>query len=114
MHKFDLENRTTEFGIKIVSYCKKVGVDPIMKPLAIQLVRSGTSIGANYREANGADSKKDFHAKVSICKKEAKETMHWLQIINASLNNNHAESKKLWQEAHELVLIFSAINRKAT
>lgn len=111
MSTFDLEERTTLFGIQVVSFCQKICADPVMKPLAIQLVRSGTSVGANYREANGADSKKDFHAKISICKKEAKETMHWLQIIGTSLPAFVDQARCLWKEARELSLIFGAINR---
>lgn len=77
-----------------------------------QLVRSATSIGANYMEANGADSKKDFHNKISICKKESKETMHWLRMLATSAPHLKEDLRMLWQEAKELSLIFGSINRK--
>ena len=109
---FDLEDRTTQYGIRVISFCKGVVLNPIIQPLVVQLVRSSTSIGANYREANGADSKKDFTAKISICKKEAKETMHWLEIIGSSFSSETVQARILWKEAHELSLIFGAINRK--
>ena len=66
-------------------------------------------MGANYMEADGAESKKDFMHKIVICKKESKETMHWLCVI-ASANPSQRESaRRLWQEAHEFGLIFSSI-----
>jgi len=74
-----------------------------------QLVRSGTSTGANYVEADGAESKKDFRHKISICKKEAKETKHWLRMIARANPERRDDCKNLWNEAQELVLIFSAI-----
>jgi four helix bundle protein len=72
-------------------------------------VRSGTSVGANYLEADAASSKKDFQHKISICRKEAKETRHWLRMIVYATPDKKEEARKLWQEAQEFVLIFSAI-----
>ena len=112
MKKFDLEERTAKFGVKIIRFCKLVTINIITKPIINQLIRSSTSIGANYMEANGADSKKDFKSKISICKKEAKETMHWLRMIAEADPKLINESRLLWKEAHELSLIFGAINRK--
>lgn len=74
--KFDLEERTTKFGLEILSFCRSITADQVTRPLISQLVRSGTSIGANYCEANEANSKKDFIHKLSIAKKEAKETIY--------------------------------------
>ena len=109
---YDLEERTAKFGVKIIRFCKLVTISIITKPIINQLIRSSTSIGANYMEANGADSKKDFKSKISICKKEAKETMHWLRMIAEADPKLINESRLLWKEAHELSLIFGAINRK--
>lgn len=109
--KFDLEKRTTAFALKILAYCKKEPCSTTAKPVIEQLIRSATSIGANYREANGADSKKDFRNKISICKKEAKETMYWLELLG-SISLNKVDLRTLWSEAHELTLIFSAISRR--
>jgi len=84
----------------------------INRPLVNQGVRSGTSIGANYMEADGAESKKDFIHKLGICKKEAKETMHWLRMISKANPDRKDDCRKLWKEAHELTLIFSSIINK--
>ena len=72
-------------------------------------MRSGTSIGANYMEADAAESKKDFRHKIAICKKESKETKHWLRMIAKANPNKRDECKILWGEAQELTLIFSSI-----
>ncbi len=109
--KFDLEKRTTEFAKQILWLCKKESITIISKPIIDQLLRSATSVGANYREANGADSKKDFRNKISICKKEAKETMYWLELLS-TISPNKPDLRILWKEAHELTLIFSSITRK--
>ena len=106
---YDLEERTARFGEDIISFAKTVVKDEVTRPLIGQVVRSGTSIGANYMEADGAESKKDFIHKVSICKKEAKETKHWLRMIAKADPGKTGECKELWVEAKELTLIFSSI-----
>ena len=85
--------------------------NPINNNLVGQIVRSGTSIGANYMEADAAESKKDFKHKISICKKESKETKHWLRMIAKANPTKLEESRVLWKEAQELTLIFSSILR---
>ncbi len=109
---FDLEERTAKFGEAIIIFCQKIRKDEITKILISQVVRSATSVGANYMEANGADSKKDFRNKISICKKEAKETMHWLRMLAGAIPENKEKIRLLWKEAHELALIFGKIARK--
>lgn len=74
-------------------------------------MRSSTSIGANYMEADGAESGKDFRHKIGICKKEAKETMHWLKMIAVAEPSRRKDIEPRWKEANELALIFSAIIR---
>ena len=74
-----------------------------------QLLRSATSVGANYREANGASSKKDFKNKISLCRKEIQETEYWLELLAESNPKEREEIKRLWSEAHELTLIFNKI-----
>jgi len=110
--KFDLGERTQRFGEDIIVFVKEIKSSIINNPLINQLVRSGTSIGANYMEADGAESMKDFMHKIGICKKEAKETLHWLRMIAKANETKREECRKLWKEAHELVLIFSAITKK--
>lgn len=107
--KFDLAERTSKFGEDVIVFCKSVTLTPISRPLIDQLIRSATSIGANYQEANGASSKKDFRNKVHICKKEAQETEHWFRMVNAALPERRDELRVLWQECHEFVLIFQKI-----
>ena len=108
-NKFDLEERTGKFGEQIISFCSSVRRDEITRPIISQLIRSGTSIGANYMEANGASSKRDFVNKIFICKKEAQETKHWLRMIASCLPDKKEETRKLWQECQELTLIFQKI-----
>ena len=106
---FDLEDRTAKFGENIIKMCKTLKVDVVNRPIISQIVRSGTSVGANYCEANGASSKKDFKNKIHICKKEAQETKHWLRMIVTSNPEKKQEAQKLWQECQELTLIFGKI-----
>jgi four helix bundle protein len=80
-NSYDLEGRTAKFGEDIIEFCRSIKQDAITKPVISQLVRSGTSIGANYMEANAASSKKDFKNKIYICKKETQETKHWLRMM---------------------------------
>ncbi len=107
--KYDLEERTAQFGEKVIELCKKVPKNTVTIPIVSQLVRSGTSMGANYCEANGASSKKDFRNKIFICKKEAKETKFWLRMLAKASEEVKEQCNKLWKEAQELTLIFSKI-----
>jgi four helix bundle protein len=111
--KYDLEERTAKFGEDIIECAQKLDKNEINRPLISQLVRSSTSIGANYMEADGAESKKDFVHKIAICKKEAKETKHWLRMIAKANPPKLEECKKHWREAHEFTLIFSSIINNA-
>ncbi len=106
---YDLENRTIKFSENIIVFLRKIKKDTINTPLISQLVRSATSVGANYCEANGASSKKDFKNKIHICKKEAKETKYWLQLISKANSEKAEECRSLWKEAQELTMIFSKI-----
>jgi four helix bundle protein len=89
-----------------------IKLNPINTPLVSQIVRSSTSIGANYMEADAAESKKDFRFKIALCKKESKETMHWLRMLSKAVPGKVDECRILWKEVHELVLIFSSILKK--
>ena len=110
---FDLEERTATFGEAVVRFAKKIPHNPVTLPLISQFVRSGTSVGANYCEADDAGSKKDFKYKIGICRKEARETKLWLRMIATAAPELKAEARKLWQEAKEIHLIFAAIWRKS-
>jgi four helix bundle protein len=110
--KFDLEERTTRFGEEIIKFCQKITPGPITSPLITQLVKAGISIGANYCEADDAESKQDFKHKISICKKESREAKHFIRMIVKAVPELTDEAKLLWQEAKELNLIFNSIYKK--
>ena len=112
--QFDLHERTACFGEQIISFAKSLPQDRVMAPLIPQLVRAGTSVGANYCEADDAVSKKEFFHKIGTCKKEARETKYWLRMIVAAEPACRDNARRLWQEARELHLIFAAIFRKKT
>jgi len=110
---FDLEDRTAKFGEAIIALARNVPVGPVTSSLVSQLVRAATSIGANYLEADDADSKKDFRFKIGLCRREARETKHWLRMIVAAEPQLNDHARTLWKEAKELNLIFGAIRRRA-
>jgi len=110
--QYDLEERTARFGEAIIAFARKVAVTPVTRSLIDQLVRAGTSVGANYCEADDAESKKDFRHKIALCRKEAHETKHWLRMIAMTGEELKEEARSLWQEARELHLIFAAIVRR--
>jgi len=110
-HKFDLEERTSKFAEAVIDFCKKVPITPITKNNIEQLIKAATSVGANYCEADDAQSKKDFVHKIALCKKESRETKYWLRIIAKTFPECANEAKTFWREAQELNLIFAAIIR---
>ncbi|MGA2174947.1 MAG: four helix bundle protein [Verrucomicrobiota bacterium] len=110
--KYDLEERTACFGEAIIAFAKKLPANAVTSPIVSQIVRSGTSVGANYCEADDAVSRKEFRLKIGTCKKEARETKYWLRMAVAANPNTREEAKTLWREAKELHLIFAAILRK--
>ncbi|EKE15914.1 MAG: hypothetical protein ACD_11C00076G0007 [uncultured bacterium] len=110
--KYDLEERTSIFAENIIKFCKKIPKNVINLPIINQLVKSGTSVGANYCEADDAESKLDFKHKIGICKKESRETKYWLRIIVTAVPELEKDTLNLYQEAKELNLIFNAINNK--
>lgn len=112
-HAYNLEERATLFAESVIGLCKKVSKNPVAAPIINQLVRSGTSIGANYSEATGASSKKDFINKVFIAKKEAIETKYWLRLLAKADSGVTEDCRLLWKEAQELTLIFSKIAGKS-
>lgn len=109
---YDLEERTAKFGEDIIKFAKKLPITPVTRSLIDQLVRAGTSVGANYCEANDASSRKDFFNKIGICRKESKESKHWLRMIVVAVPNFKKDIDILWSEAQELNLIFSSIKKK--
>ncbi len=110
--KYDLEERTAKFGENIIKFCREVPRGPITDPLITQLTKSGTSTGANYCEADDAESKQDFKHKIGICKKESREAKHFVRMVVVACPGLKEEAKVLWQEAKELNLIFNSIYKK--
>lgn len=104
--QYDLQKRTTDFAKKIILFCKKIPNSPTSQPLIIQLIKSGTSVGANYREAIGAVSKDDFRNKIFICKKEAQETQYWLELMPSLHPPSRDDAVLLFNECREYVKIF--------
>ncbi len=110
---YDLEERTLEFGKKIIHLCQLLPKDVVTRNLADQLVRSGTSLGANYREANETQTKKDFCFRIRICRKETKETIYWLHLVVEANQDFSVYVQPLLREAGELLKIFAAIAEKS-
>lgn len=106
---YDLEERTAVFSENLIKLLKSIKETTLNKPILVQLIRSGTSVGANYCEADGAESKKDFQHKISICKKESSETKYWLRMLSLLEPGKKSELRMLWKEVQELTLIFSKI-----
>jgi len=106
---YDLEEKFEQLGERIIVLTKKAAKNAVTLPIINQLVRAGTSIGANYMEANGASSKRDFKNKIHICKKEAKETMHWLRMLAIADQAVKDECRVLWQETQGYAKMFSKI-----
>jgi len=111
-HPFDLEERTARFGETIIRFCRKIPRAPANDRLVCQLVGCGTSVGANYCEANEGVSKKDFRNVIGRCVKEAKETKFFLRMMAAAEPKHAEEARGLFREAKELHLIFASIYRK--
>src|ERR1044071_8272227 len=109
---FELEERTAQFGEAIVRFAKTIPRSPANDRLIDELVGCGTSVGANYCEADERVSKKDFRYTIGRCVKEAKETMFFLRMIATAEPALAGEARKLYREARALMLIFAAIYRK--
>ena len=109
--KYDLQGRTAKFAENVIDFVRLLENNAINRPLISQIVRSSSSIGANYMEADVAESKKDFEHKIGISRKEAKETHHWLRLIQHANKQTEIikQSQILSKESWELVLIFSSI-----
>ena len=110
--KYDLEERTAKFGEDGIRFAKKIPRGPITDPLITQFIKCVTSVGANYCEADDAESKQDFKHKVGIVKKEAREAKHFLRMIVVAVPELKEEAEVLWKEAKELNLIFNKIYQK--
>jgi len=111
-NKYNLNERTKDFGRKVIMFAKLIPKNTVTLPLISQFIRSGTSVGANYHEADNAESKNDFIHKLGISKKEAKETSYWVEMIITACPELKNEALLIYQESKELNLIFNAIINK--
>lgn len=108
--EYNLEKRTKNFSKSIINCCKDIKVTTLNSNIILQLLKSSTSVGANYHEANGAVSKNDFINKIHICRKETQETIYWLELL-AETDQKHAKTILEFQnEATELARIFNRIS----
>ena len=110
--KYDLEDRTLEFSKNCIDLCKSLTKDTINIELIRQLIRASSSIGANYREANDTITKKDFYHRIGICRREAKESKYWLELLLHSNQKFSNQPKVLADEALQLARIFASISKK--
>lgn len=107
-----LEERTREFAVRIIRLSRKLPNTPEGRVVRNQITKSGTSIGANYREANRARSKADFKNKIAICESEAFETQYWLEVIREKNWLHREHLKPEHDECSELLAIFTTIGTK--
>jgi len=95
-----------------MSLAKRLEAQQLVRPYLIQVIRSSSSIGANYLEADEAESKRDFRHKIAIARKEARESGHWLTLIQEAIPSARTDCERLADEAAQLTRILSAIIRK--
>ena len=107
-----LEERTREFAVRIIRLLCMLPNTPEARVIRSQMTKSGTSVGANYREANRARSKADFKNKIKICESEASETQYWLEIIVKVKWLSWAKVKWEYEECGELLGIFTSAANK--
>ena len=110
--RYDLEDRTLKYGKRIIRMLKELPTNNINLVLTNQVLRSGTSMGANYREANETETKKDFKYRLRICRKEGKETIYWLKLIINASKDYTKRIEALLGETYELAKIFVSILKK--
>ena len=111
MDKSELEDRTKRFAVEVIRFVGEFNSLNIGRVISNQLLKAGTSIGANYREANRAVSRRDFTYKISIAEKEASETMYWLEICLETGLGARQTCEELLAESGELLAIFTSVGR---
>lgn len=106
-NKIAMRQRTKDFARTVIRFF--VGLERSREEIAIissQMIRSGTSVGANYREASRSRSDAEFISKIELCAQEADETQYWLELLEESCNIPASQTQAIWQEADELISIF--------
>ena len=113
MDKIELERRTKAFALRVIRFVAQLPKNRVTDVMGYQLLKSGTSIGANYREANRAQSRSDFIHKIALVEKEAAETQYWLELMNESGIGRSQDRLWLLQESTELLAIFTKIGKSS-
>jgi len=111
VNKQELEARTKAFAVAVIRFVTDMKTSPAVRVIGDQLLRAATSVGANYREANRAVSRRDFLHRIAIVEKEASETLYWLEICEEAVLCDERECAGLLIEADEILAIFTAIGR---
>jgi four helix bundle protein len=111
MTKLELEKRTKTFAVSVITLVDNLPPKRAIQIIGTQLLRSGTSIGANYREANRAQSRRDFVAKIAIVEKETAESLYWIELLEEITVKNVDQIDKLFYECNQLVAIFTRIGK---
>src|SRR5262245_22998426 len=113
MTRSELEKRTKEFAISVIRFVDKVPTNKAAQLMGSQLLRSATPIGANYREANRAESRRDFVHKVAIVAKEAAESLYWIELLQETMTGNTEQINLLFNECNQLIAIFTRMGKTA-
>lgn len=111
MDKKELEERTKQFALRVIRFVAALPKNQVTNVLGYQLLKAGTSIGSNYREANRAVSRNDFINKIGIVEKESAESQYWLELFDEADIGDPDERRWLLQEAGELLAIFTSIGK---
>jgi four helix bundle protein len=111
MDKFELEKRTKRFALRIIAFVATLPQNKACAVIEYQLVKAGTSVGANYREANRAESRADFIHKIAIVEKECSESQYWLELCEEAELGDLDQRRWLLQESGELLAIFTSVGR---
>jgi len=112
--RYDLEDRTLKYSKDVIDLINRVPNNLANIEITKQLIRSSSSVGANYIEANGALGKKDFSMRIKICRKETKESKYWLNLITVNTADLEDKRQHLVKETEELLRIFNAILLKTS
>jgi four helix bundle protein len=113
LNKLELEKRTMQFALRMIAFIATLPKNKAGDVVGYQLVKAGTSVGANYREANRAESRNDFIHKIGIVEKEAAESQYWLQLCDEGNLGDREKRSWLLQECGELLAIFTSSGRTA-
>ena len=111
MDKWELEKRTKQFALRVIKFVGSLPPNSVTNVIGYQLVKAGTSIGSNYREANRAVSRNDFINKIGIVEKESAESEYWLELFDEADIGDPKERRWLLQESGELLAIFTSVGK---